>query len=109
MKINEDIRAFIEVCKGIVMNCNCDILIIEMMGEYKAYLTNSVRLKTRDCLYSEVADAQDVTTIVNNVQSNFFMGMTPQRLSEVTQSIHKEDFKFGTDNYIWITRVDLNR
>lgn len=109
MKINEDIRAFIEACKGIVMNCNCDILIIEMMGEYKAYLTNSVRLKTRDCLYSEVADAQDVTLIVNNVQSNFFMGMTPQRLAEVTQSIHKEDFKFGTDNYIWITKVDLNR
>jgi len=33
--------------------------------------------------------------------------MTEQTLLERTQSIHKEDFKFGTDSYMWITKVDL--
>ncbi|EXZ06109.1 hypothetical protein AC094_24270 [Bacteroides fragilis] len=44
-----------------------------------------------------------------NVGHNFANGMTEQTLLERTQSIHKEDFKFGTDNYLWITKVDLNR
>lgn len=52
---------------------------------------------------------QDITTLVLNVGHNFANGMTEQTLLERTQSIHKEDFKFGTDNYLWITKVDLNR
>ncbi len=56
-----------------------------------------------------VRDAQDITTLVLNIGHNFVNGMTEQTLLERTQSIHKEDFKFGTDNYLWITKVDLNR
>ena len=29
--------------------------------------------------------------------------------NEKVQSIHKESFKFGTDDYMWFTKVDLNR
>ena len=54
-------------------------------------------------------DVQDITTLVLNVGHNFANGMTEQVLLERTQSIQKEDFKFGTDNYLWITKVDLNR
>ena len=56
----------------------------------------------------EVRDVQDITTLVLNDGHNFANGMTEQTLLERTQSIHKEEFKFGTDNYLWPTRIDLN-
>ncbi|MFC2733800.1 MAG: hypothetical protein ACFN4A_11320 [Streptococcus mutans] len=43
---------------------------------------------------------QDITTLVLNDGHNFANGMTEQTLLERTQSIHKEEFKFGTDNYL---------
>ena len=98
MKLDENI---LKACKGLVMNCNCQVLILDVLGEHRVFLVNDVHLKTRD--------AQDITTLVLNVGHNFANGMTEQTLLERTQSIHKEDFKFGTDSYMWITKVDLNR
>lgn len=109
MENNAAKKEFIDACKGLVMNCECNILVLEVMGEYRAYLAREVRLKTRECRYNEVRDAQDITTILANVGHNFAQGMTEQRLMERCQSIHKEDFKFGTDNYLWLTKVTLNK
>lgn len=109
MENNLSKKEFLDACRGLVMNCNCNILILEVMGEFKAYLAPSVRLKTRECRYNEVQDAQEITFLVSNVGHNFAAGITEQRLLERTQSVHKENFKFGTDNYIWITKVDLNK
>lgn len=109
MIISEESKGFIDGCKGIVMNCNCNVLVLQIMGEYRAYLAPEVRLKTRECRYNEVRDAQDITTLVVNSGMNFAKGMNEQVLGEKVQSIHKESFKFGTDDYLWITKVDLNR
>lgn len=106
MKIDQN---FLNACKGLVMNCNCQVLILDVVGEHRAYLASNVSLKTRECRYNEAIDAQDITTLILNVGHNFAAGMTEQTLRERVQSIHKENFKFGTDNYIWITKVDLNR
>ena len=106
MKLDENI---LKTCQGLVMNCHCKILILDVLGGHRVFLVNDVHLKTRECRYNEVRDAQDITTLVLNVGHNFANGMTEQTLLERTQSIHKEDFKFGTDNYMWITRMDLNR
>ena len=106
MKLDENI---LKTCQGLVMNCNCKVLILDVLGEHRVFLVNDVHLKTRECRFNEVHDAQDITTLVLNVGHNFANGMTEQTLLERTQSIHKEDFKFGTDNYLWITKVDLNR
>lgn len=106
MKLDENI---LKTCQGLVMNCKCKILILDVLGEHRVFLVNDVHLKTRECRYNEVRDAQDITTLVLNVGHNFVNGMTEQTLLEQTQSIHKEDFKFGTDNYLLITKVDLNR
>ena len=109
MEINNKLE-FLDRCRGIVMNCDVQIIIIEIMGGYRAFLTNAgVHLKTRECRYNEVQDAQDITTLVLNTGINFNLGMTHQALLEKVQSIPKENFKFGTDNYLWITKVDLNR
>ena len=102
-------ESILDGCKGLVMHCDCSVLILNVMGEHRIYLVDDVHLKTRECRFNEVHDAQDITTLVLNVGHNFANGMTEQTLLERTQSIHKEDFKFGTDNYLWITKVDLNR
>lgn len=106
MKLDENI---LKTCQGLVMNCNCKVLILDVLGEHRVFLVNDVHLKTHECRYNEVRDAQDITTLVLNIGHNFVNGMTEQALLERTQSIHKEDFKFGTDNYLLITKVDLNR
>ena len=46
---------------------------------------------------------------VLNIGHNFANGMAKQILLEHIQPIHKEDFMFGTDNYLWIIKVDLNK
>ncbi|WP_308756605.1 hypothetical protein [uncultured Bacteroides sp.] len=106
MNLDENI---LNICKGLVMNCKCSILILGVMDECRIYLASDVHLKTRECRFNEVRDAKDITTLVMNIGHNFANGMTEQTLLERTQSIHKEDFKFGTDNYLWMTKVDLNR
>ena len=103
-------EAFLDACKGLVMNCNVQVLILEIMGEYRAFLVNGgVGVKTRESRYNEVYDAQDITKLIGNVGINFASGMTEQVLRERAQSIPQETFKFGTDNYMWITGVKLNR
>lgn len=98
---------FLDACQGIVMNCNRQILVIRIMDEWRAVLTQYVRLPNREVRYSEVL-GQDITRIVKNVQSNF-QSMTEQRLNELVQSICVQTFKFETKDYIWLTKVDLNR
>ena len=93
-------KEFLDACRGLVMNCDCKILVVEIMGEFRAYVAPEVRLKTRECRYNEVRDAQEVTPLLANIGHNFASGI---------QSVHKEDFKFGTDNYFWITEVSLNQ
>lgn len=100
---------FLDACKGLVMHCNCNILILNVLGNFRAYIAPEVRLKTRECRYNEVQDAQDITKLILNLGVNFAQGMNEQALREKTQSIHKENFKFGTDDYMWFTKVDLNR
>ena len=100
---------FLDACKGLVMHCNCNILILNVLGNFRAYIAPEVRLKTRECRYNEVQDAQDITKLILNLGVNFALYVYLLALREKTQSIHKENFKFGTDDYMWFTKVDLNR
>lgn len=81
MKLDESI---LKVCQGLVMNCNCKILILDVLGEYRVSLVNDVHLKTRECRYNEICDAQDINTFVLNIGHNFVNGMTEQSLLKRT-------------------------
>lgn len=103
-------QELLDACRGIVMNTRRPLLIVEVVpGFERVYLTNNVRLKSRDNPYNEVMEAQDITSIVKNVGINFAGGITEQVLLEKAQSIPKESFKWGHDHYLWLTMVDLNR
>ncbi len=39
---------FLDACKGLVMHCNCNILILNVLGDFRAYIAPEVRLKTRN-------------------------------------------------------------
>lgn len=80
MKLDENI---LKTCQGLVMNCNCKVLILNVLGEHRVFLVNDVHLKTRECRYNEVRDAQDITTLVLNIGHNFANGMTEQTLLNV--------------------------
>lgn len=107
--MENNIDLFYQTCLGIVQNCGVKILMVNLFGQWKAYLASSVNLKNRECRYSEAIEAQDITVLVKNYQSNFAAGLTEQVLMEKVQSINKVSFKFGTDEYCWITKCDLNR
>ena len=103
-------QEILDACRGIVMNTRRPLLVLEVLpGFERVYLTNNVRLKSRDNQYNEVMEAQDITTIVRNMGINFAGGITEQHLLEKAQSIPKESFKWGHDRYLWLTMVDLNR
>ena len=36
---------FLDACKGLVMHCNCNILILNVLGDFRAYIAPEVRLK----------------------------------------------------------------
>lgn len=100
---------FLDAVKGLVMNTNANVMVVNLFGDVRAYLVNSVRMKSRETPYVELKDAKDITQTIKYVQGNFATGMTEQTLQERTQSVPLQDLKFGTDEFIWVTRVVLNQ
>lgn len=102
-----NIQSFIENCRNLVVNTGRPILIIEtFQGCLSAYITESVKLKTRDNQYNEVFNARNISTIIQNFEFNFVNGINEQALIDKIQSLPKESFKWGHDNYVWITNAD---
>lgn len=89
-------EAFLEVCKGLVMNCHCQVLILEVMGEYRAYLVREVSLKNISWGFSTVKGAQDITKLVLNVGMNFYQGMTERAL---IQTIYEDGYVMYNDGW----------
>ena len=50
-----------------------------MLGDFRAYIAPEVRLKTRECRYNEVQDAQDITKQILNLGHNFALEMNIPR------------------------------
>ena len=81
---------FLDACKGLVMHCNCNILILNVLGDFRAYIAPEVRLKTRECRYNEVQDAQDIIKLILNLGHNFAQGMNKhfvKRCSPCTRKV----------------------
>lgn len=106
MIVNEE---FLKTCQGIVKNCGVDLLIVNLFGEIRVYLTHAVTLKNREVRYHEVRDAQDITMVVKQVGMSFAVGMNNQILMDKTKAIPMESFKFGTDDFMWLTDVKESR
>lgn len=99
---------FLDACKGLVMHCNCNILILNVLGEFRAYIAPEVRLKTRECRYNEVQDAQDITKLILNLGVNFAQGMNRHSVKRCSPSTRKVSSSVLMD-YMWFTKVNLNR
>ena len=95
-------ETLLNTCKHLVKNCGCQILIINSFGISRVFSVGYVKLKTRDTLYSEVKEAQDITNLVSGYNAHT---MTKQAFKESTQSIPVENFCFATDDYLWMNSV----
>jgi len=62
MKLDENI---LKACKGLVMNCNCQVLILDVLGEHRVFLVNDVHLKTRECRFNEVHDVHKTSLLLS--------------------------------------------
>ena len=61
-----------------------------MLGDFRAYIAPEVRLKTRECRYNEVQDAQDITKQILNLGHKFALEMnkySEKRHSTITRKI----------------------
>ena len=57
MKLDENI---LKTCQGLVMNCNCKVLILDVLGEHRVFFLYDIHIKTRVCRYKEVHAAEDI-------------------------------------------------
>lgn len=77
------------------------ILVIESFRDIRVYVVESFSPKTRDVFFNEVRGAQDITDFAVNLP--FQMAeLNPVTLEDRIQSRPKKDFKFGSDNYLWM-------
>lgn len=49
------------------MNCNYKALILDVLGEHRVFIVNDVCLKTRECGFNEVCDAQDIISVASRI------------------------------------------
>lgn len=99
---------FFETCRNIVLRCDVTILILNVMGEYRAFLTQGFSPKDGHAMFNRVDGAKDITTFVTQYASNFPIGFSYQMLIEKVQSVPKVSFQFGGDEYWWITKCEIN-
>lgn len=99
---------FFDTCRNIVMRCDVTVLIVNVLGTYKAFLVNSFSPKSGHALFNRVDGAKDITVLVEQYVSNFPAGFSNQVLMERTQSVPKMSMQFGTDDYMWITKCEIN-
>lgn len=92
---------FLESCWIIVAKTEKQILLIQFLGEIKAYLVESFSPKTRDVYFNEVRGAQDITDLSLNLSFQTAL-LNPITLEDRIQSRPKKDFKFGHDDYMWL-------
>lgn len=98
-------NVILEWCKNIVKNCGKQLLIVEVIrGHYKTYVVNGMSLKDREGQFNRADDVLDVTNIILTL-GHSTNSITPQQFEEKIKYLPKESFYFGTDNYLWITKV----
>lgn len=99
----------LELCWKLLSNTSYTVVIVEISEITKIYLTRSFRVKTMNTPYNEVIDGQDITDLVTNQEFNFATRMSDDILETKVQNIPLQTFKFGTDNYLWLTSIKENK
>lgn len=77
------------------------IVVIDFFGDIRAYIVESFSPKVRDVFFNEVRGAQDITDFAVNLPFQMAQ-LNPVTLEDRLQSRPRKDFKFGSDNYLWM-------
>lgn len=98
----------VDLCWKLVTNTTYSVLIINHFGSIYYYLTKGFNYKTMNNPYNEVIDGQDITDLVENQQFNFKGQVNDEQLATKVQNIPLQNFKFGHDQFIWLTSMREN-
>lgn len=92
-------KTVIENLWTLVAMTNCPIVVVNFLGEIRAYLVDNFLSKTRDISFNEIQGGRDITDIALNLsfQAPQLNSIT---LEDKIQGYPKKSFKFGHDNYI---------
>lgn len=100
----------IVLCKKIVQDLGIKLIIIDFMGQERVYSVEGFILPDNHGFYGEIQNGKDITLLIKNGQFNFYDGKISQnRFDELTKSLVKETFYFGTRNFLLITAVKDDR
>lgn len=92
---------FLENLWKLVLLTNNKILVVNMMGDYRAFIVENFATKTRDNPFNEVRGAVDITKDTKNLV--FQMSeLNPVGIEVRLQGRPRWDFKFGGDDYFWL-------
>lgn len=92
----------------IVEKAHKQVLVMNFLGEFKAYVVNGFATKTRDNPFNEAYNAIDITDLSINLPI-LPSELNSQSFDEKIRGRSVKDFKFGGDDYFWLIKSDGGR
>lgn len=87
-----------------LVNKGQKILIVDFFGVKKVYIVNNFSPKIHGTQFNEAINAIDITDLMVNYQFNFGQLQADSIATRIHQ-IPRQSFKFGHDEFIWLTQI----
>ena len=97
----------IDYCRAIVRATSGNVIILNIFGSVSYYFVTEFLPKSMTNPYNELRKGINITTMIENYETNF-TSATSFNVSLFEGMVDKmtiESFKFGFDDYLWITDV----
>lgn len=97
----------IDYCRTIVKATSGDIVIINMFGAISYYYAKEFLSKSITNPYNELRNGINITSLIESYETNFTSSASfnVSLFEGMADKMTIESFKFGFDDYLWITEV----
>jgi hypothetical protein len=97
----------LDYCRTLVRSTGGQILIVKIFGITNYYYVTDFRPKSLNNAYHEVVNGMNVTKMIENFTTHFAGQLIDEsRFEGMKMQMSTESFKFGTDDFWWITSVN---
>jgi len=103
---NEKFKQRLDYCRTLVNSTGGQVLIVKIFDVINYYFVTDFRPKSLNNSYHEVINGINVTTIIENFTSHFSgQKVSEDRFKGLIMQMSTESFKFGTNDFLWLTDV----
>lgn len=96
----------INYCRVLVRSTGGQVLIVKLFDVTNYYFITDFRPKSLNNAYHEVIHGINVTTVIENFNTHFTgQTISSDRFEGLIMDMSTESFKFGSDDFLWITDV----